>query len=48
MKKQALELLKKALYNSEATFRDGQGESIESLVTSKRMLVVQRTGWGKR
>ena len=30
-----------------ATFRAGQWESIESLLNRHRMLVVQRTGWGK-
>ncbi|MFC2170956.1 RecQ family ATP-dependent DNA helicase, partial [Calditrichota bacterium] len=30
-----------------AEFRNGQWESIEALVGRKRLLVVQRTGWGK-
>ena len=29
------------------TFRDGQYEAIEATLTKKRILVVQRTGWGK-
>lgn len=29
------------------TFRDGQLEAIKSVLTDKRTLVVQRTGWGK-
>jgi len=28
-------------------FRDGQWEAIESVINRKRLLVVQRTGWGK-
>lgn len=32
----------------DATFRDGQREAIEALVNDRaRVLVVQRTGWGK-
>ena len=32
----------------EATFRDGQLEAIDALVAERRrVLVVQRTGWGK-
>jgi len=46
-KQQALELLKTALNNPAAAFRDGQWESIERLLARKKMLVVQRTGWGK-
>ncbi len=33
--------------NPQATFRDGQWESIEQLLYRNRVLVVQRTGWGK-
>jgi ATP-dependent DNA helicase RecQ len=47
MKQTALDLLKKALNNPQANFRDGQWESIQQLLDRKRMLVVQRTGWGK-
>ena len=47
MKSFALNLLKKSLQNDEANFRDGQWESIEGLLNNERMLVVQRTGWGK-
>jgi ATP-dependent DNA helicase RecQ len=44
----ALDLLRRALHNPAAEFRDGQWEAIESLVVrNARMLVVQRTGWGK-
>ena len=28
-------------------FRPGQYEAIEATLTNKRILVVQRTGWGK-
>ena len=31
----------------DADFRPGQWESIEGLLTRKRLLVVERTGWGK-
>ncbi len=47
MQQRALGLLQKALNNANAAFRDGQWECIESLLTRKKMLVVQRTGWGK-
>jgi len=41
-------LLKQMLNNPAATFRDGQWEAIADLVERKaRLLVVQRTGWGK-
>ncbi len=46
-KQRALDYLRTALDNSQASFRDGQWESIESLLNQKRVLVVQRTGWGK-
>nr|VFJ72970.1 MAG: ATP-dependent DNA helicase, RecQ-like [Candidatus Kentron sp. FW] len=47
MKTTALDYLRTALNNPQSTFRDGQWESIEGLLARKRMLVVQRTGWGK-
>jgi ATP-dependent DNA helicase RecQ len=47
MKTAAQRLLQTALNNSTAQFRDGQWECIESLLEKRRMLVVQRTGWGK-
>ena len=37
----------KGLYGPSAKFRDGQYEAIEATMTRKRVLVVQRTGWGK-
>jgi len=44
----ALAQLRKALANPAAEFRDGQWEAIDALVNHRRrLLVVQRTGWGK-
>lgn len=44
----ALNLLRCALSNPNADFRDGQWEAIDALVNQRRkLLVVQRTGWGK-
>lgn len=44
----ALALLRAALGDPSADFRDGQWEAIERLVIDRaRLLVVQRTGWGK-
>src|SRR6056297_846017 len=41
-------LLKTAVANPEATFRDGQWEAIDALVNRRqKLMVVQRTGWGK-
>lgn len=41
-------LLKTAINNPSGSFRDGQWEAIDRLVNDKRkLLVVQRTGWGK-
>jgi ATP-dependent DNA helicase RecQ len=48
LKNQALSLLQTALNNPNAYFRDGQWEAISNLLeNSSRLLVVQRTGWGK-
>ncbi|MBW4598896.1 MAG: RecQ family ATP-dependent DNA helicase [Calothrix sp. FI2-JRJ7] len=48
LNKQALLLLRQALNDSTANFRPGQWEAIEKLVNTRaRLLVVQRTGWGK-
>lgn len=45
---EAEKLLKAALSDQSAQFRDGQWEAIDALVNQrKKMLVVQRTGWGK-
>ena len=47
-KAKGLELLRKALNDSTAEFREGQWESINRLVNDKKkLLVVERTGWGK-
>jgi ATP-dependent DNA helicase RecQ len=44
----ALKLLQSALNDPQGQFRDAQFEAIEQLVTQRaRLLVVQRTGWGK-
>ena len=42
----ALQLIR-SLYGENAQFRDGQYEAIEATMTRKRILVVQKTGWGK-
>lgn len=48
LKQQVLRLLKIALNNPTSEFRDGQWEAIETLIEKRaRLLVVQRTGWGK-
>ncbi len=47
-KDKTLTLLRQALNNPAATFHPGQWEAIETLVVKRtRLLVVQRTGWGK-
>ena len=38
--------LKKA-YGNDAEFRDGQREAIQGVLNGERLLVVQKTGWGK-
>ncbi len=44
----ALNLLRRALDDPTADFHDGQWEAIDSLVNRReRLLMVQRTGWGK-
>ena len=48
LKDRARSLLQTALNNSQADFRDGQWEAIASLIEERsKLLVVQRTGWGK-
>ncbi|MGB3653201.1 MAG: DEAD/DEAH box helicase [Rivularia sp. (in: cyanobacteria)] len=47
IKDKALLLLRQALENPKADFRCGQWEAIEELLRRSRLLVVQRTGWGK-
>ncbi len=45
---EALALLRRSLANEDAEFRDGQWEAIDALVSRReRVLLVQRTGWGK-
>jgi ATP-dependent DNA helicase RecQ len=47
-KDNVLILLRQALNNPTASFHPGQWEAIETLVVKRaRLLVVQRTGWGK-
>lgn len=44
----ALELLRQSTQNPNANFRDGQKEAITQIIEqTKRLLVVQKTGWGK-
>jgi ATP-dependent DNA helicase RecQ len=48
LRQQALLLLRQALDNPTADFRVGQWEAIEEIIERRsRLLVVQRTGWGK-
>jgi len=45
---QALSLLRQGLNDANASFYDGQWEAIDTLVNRRgRLLLVQRTGWGK-
>ena len=47
MRRRALELLRTAVGSATADFRPGQWEAIERLLRRERLLVVERTGWGK-
>src|SRR5712692_79937 len=48
MRTEALKMLRQALGDADAEFRDGQFEAISAVVQRRaRLLVVQRTGWGK-
>ncbi|MFH1037199.1 MAG: RecQ family ATP-dependent DNA helicase [PVC group bacterium] len=47
MKDEALRYLRIALDDPAAGFRPGQWEYIQSLLRRERLLLVQRTGWGK-
>src|SRR5882724_4659928 len=48
MNRAEAELLLKRMLGADKSFRDGQWEAIESIALRKeRVLVVQRTGWGK-
>ena len=45
---ESLALLRSAVNDQDTEFRDGQWEAIDALVNRReRLLVVQRTGWGK-
>lgn len=45
---QALGCLRSSLMNSSANFREGQWEAIDAIINHRqKVLVVQRTGWGK-
>src|SRR5438309_3565231 len=48
MRERAVQLLRQAVGSPDVQFHPGQWEAIEALVTQReRLLVVQRTGWGK-
>ena len=48
LQQRALEILRESLGNQDAEFHEHQWESISTLVEKRgRLLVVQRTGWGK-
>lgn len=48
LRERALLLLRQALNQPTAEFRDGQWEAIAAIIQERsRLLVVQRTGWGK-
>src|SRR3984893_13703005 len=48
LRTQGLELVRRLTADPHAEFRPGQWEAIERLVEGRgRVLVVQRTGWGK-
>ena len=43
----AVQCLRTAVGRDDISFRDGQWEAISAILNRKRVLVVQRTGWGK-
>ena len=47
LKEHSLDLLRKAVGSSAAQFHAGQWEAVEALLRRERLLVVERTGWGK-
>lgn len=47
VKERALTLLRTALASATVSFRLGQWEAVEALLKRERLLLVQRTGWGK-
>ena len=46
-REEALELLRTAVGRANAEFREGQWEAVEALLRREKVLVVERTGWGK-
>ena len=46
-REQALACLRRAIGRADAAFRDGQWECIAAVLERRRLLVVERTGWGK-
>ncbi len=46
-REEALELLRTAVGSGDADFREGQWEAVEALLRREKVLVVERTGWGK-
>ncbi|MDR1532470.1 MAG: RecQ family ATP-dependent DNA helicase [Clostridiales bacterium] len=44
---QKLNVYLRQIYGSNAVFREGQLEAIQAVLSGKRTLVVQKTGWGK-
>ena len=44
---EALKYLRLALDDADASFREGQWETIAQILEHRRVLLVQRTGWGK-
>ena len=44
---EALKYLRLALDDADASLREGQWETIAQILEHKRVLLVQRTGWGK-
>lgn len=47
MKAKALTCLRQAIGRTDVEFRDGQWECIDAIMRRQRLLVVERTGWGK-
>lgn len=47
MRNLALKYLRQAIGRANADFREGQWECISAVLQRKRLLVVERTGWGK-
>ena len=47
LKRVVLEYFRKSLGDKKIGFRDGQWEAIELLLNNNRLLLIQRTGWGK-